>query len=135
MEVRYLATRLDARRRILVEEVQRHVHLDAVTRGNAHQIYVGDERLRRMTLEVFQDHLLRLAIHLHLEDVRIKRLVLKMVEQFIVLGGKHLRLLATTVDDPGYQSLATQAAARTFALIATGHCNDFVFFCMSRFSL
>ena len=84
-----------------------------------------DKRLGRMTLQVLEHDLLRLALVIHGQDVRVEGLVLQMLDQLVVLGGKHLGVLASAVDDARNQSLATQAAARTLALICAGDCIDF----------
>jgi hypothetical protein len=42
-----------------------------------------------------------------------------------VLGGEHLGIDSSPVNDARHHTLAAQAAARTFALIATGHGIDF----------
>ena len=54
--------------------------------------------------------------------------------QLVVLQWQTSLILATTADSLAPSRFATQAAARTLALIATGHCNNFKIFCMSDIS-
>ena len=69
------ARRLDGRRRLAVE-VQRHVDADRLVLVHALEVDVHDLLLERMPLHVTQQHLLRLAVDLEVEDRGVERLVL-----------------------------------------------------------
>ena len=57
--------------------------------------------------------------HLDLEDVRVEGLVREAVAQFVVVERQFHRRFTGTVQDTRHLARTTQAAARTFPLIAT----------------
>jgi hypothetical protein len=116
---------------VLVEEVQRHPRGELVGPVDAQKIRMQDHRPRRMALQVLENHVLRLAIHLQRNDVGIKRLVFQRMRQLVVHEGNRLGIGVTAIDDGGYFCReSTQAAARTFPHVDSrtgienevGHC-------------
>src|SRR5581483_7159308 len=60
--------------------------------------------------------LLAVAADFHGQDVRVEGLDLELLAQLVVADRDRLRLALATVKDGGHLALATQAAARTFAM-------------------
>ncbi len=115
-QVRHHAARLlDAGRGIGAGEVQRHAHAQLLGGAHALQVEVHDARLVRMALQGAQHGLFFLAVQFDGEDVRIKRLVLQMLEQRIMLHRYRHGGLFAAVDDARNLVRVPQAAARTFA--------------------
>ena len=73
-----------------------------------------------MALEVLQDHFLAVTTDVHGQDAGVESLVLEGMDQLIVIDGDHLGLFVCAVDDAGYQTRVTQAAARTFPHVTAG---------------
>ncbi len=114
-QVRNLAAALlHADRDVLVQEVDRHVHADDLVLNDALQVHVQDLAPGGMALQVFQDHSLALLTDLDVENARIKRLVLELLENLVVVECEGAWRAAGTVKDCGNLSFTTQAAARTF---------------------
>ncbi len=107
------ALRLDARRTSRAPEVQRDGHADLLVLQHALQIHVQDLVLGRMTLHVFQDGSLRLAIDLQLQDGGEELFVHQQGEQVLVIQNELLGFLMATVEDRRNFPGTTQAAART----------------------
>ena len=128
-EARHRAAILfDTRRRLFIEEVERHVHANFLVLEDALQIHVQNLAPGRMTLQVLQDHGLLLLADFHVENARIKRFVLELLQDPVVVEGEVARRTAATVQDCGNFSFATQAAARTFPLVVPEFRNQIKFF-------
>ena len=69
-----------------------------------------------MTLDVLDDRRLALVANLDVQDARIERLVLELLDDLVVVKRQGTRRTAGTIDDCRDFSLTTQAAARTLAL-------------------
>src|SRR5690606_34274089 len=53
---------------VFVNEVQWNPGVQLLRAGNAHEVRVQDQLLRRMALKVLDDHVLGFAIHVQLDD-------------------------------------------------------------------
>ena len=73
--------------------------------------------LRRMHLHVLDDGLLVLAIQLQRDDARIELLVTDHVQQLQLVQRDVRGLALATIEDGWHLARATQAAARTLALV------------------
>jgi hypothetical protein len=113
------AALLHADRNVLAEEVDRDQHLDLFVFDDALEVHVHDLRLRRVTLHVLEDRSLALFPNLDVEDARVERLVVELLDNAVMVKRQCAGRAPGAVDDCGYHSLVTQAAARTFPLVLT----------------
>jgi hypothetical protein len=82
---------------------------------DALKIEMQDLSLERVPLHIAQDHLLGPAIcDLQLENTRIERLLLRLVDNLAMFNGQGEWITVTTVKHRWHPSVPTQAAARTF---------------------
>ena len=108
---------LDRRRRLRVDVVQRHLHVDLLVRGDALEVDVQYLLLERVVLHVAQQHALGArAVDLEVEDRRMERFLAQRVEEIVVVELDVDRRGAAAVDDARDLAGATQAAARTRTL-------------------
>jgi len=92
--------------------VKRHLDAQLGGRVDALEVDVHHLLLPRMHLEVAQQHLLRVAPELHLEDRRMEGLLLQRMEQRVVIDLDRARL-ARAIDDARHLAGIAQAAARS----------------------
>src|SRR5882724_2994786 len=94
------------------------MHADLHIVLNAQEVQVHDDRLGGMPLQVLDDRLVLVLAHLDLQDVRVERLMRDAVQHFVVVETQLHRAFTSPVQDARHLAQATQAAARTFPLIA-----------------
>ena len=111
--------------RLLVAEVQRHVHDQRLALADAQQVHVDHACVDRMTLQGLEHHLLGLAIDVDAEDVREEGLVLELPGEVLELYRNRLRFALATVDDGGHAALPTQAPRHCAAVAGTRFGDDF----------
>jgi len=81
---------------------------------------VHDQRLGRMALQILENHIQPLAIHLQGDDMRIKGFVVECALQIPMGQGDREGFGVTAVDDGGHLVREpTQAAARTLPLVGS----------------
>jgi hypothetical protein len=88
---------------------------------------VHDHRLRRVTLYVLEDRGLAFLADLDIQDTRVERLVIELLDNAVVVERDCPRRTSGTVNDCGYFPFVTQAAARTFPLVLTDFRNQIEF--------
>ena len=115
----HAALGLDARRRGLTLEVDRHVQADLLVFEHALQVDMHDGVARRVHLHVLDDDRLLLRADVDADDRGIEFLVAHQRQQFVMLEREPRRLAMSAVENGGNLAGMTQAAARTFALIIT----------------
>ena len=115
---------LHGRRGFFAREVQRHLLAQARGLVDALEVHVHDHGLVGVHLEVAQQHLVRLAGQVHLEDGRVEGFLLQREEQGVVIEFDHGRR-AGTVDDAGHLGGVAQAAARSGPLLRTRISGEF----------
>ena len=108
---------LAGRRSVLVEEVQRHVEADRVVLVDALEVQVQDLLLERMALHVTQQDLLGLAVDAQGQDRGVEPLVLAGEPERLCSSWMFSGVGLGAVDDGRDLAAATEAAARTFALV------------------
>src|ERR1700677_1258980 len=107
---------LHAGRNRLALEVQRNGDADLLVLLDALKVDVHDGILERMPLHVLQDRSLRLAAHLETQDRRVEALVVEHDRELLMAQGQRPRLQMSAIQNCRHFALATQAAARTFAM-------------------
>jgi hypothetical protein len=104
---------LHTRGDIFADEVERNAHPDFLVLNNALEVHVHNDRPGWMTLDILENRSLALFPNLDVEDTRVERLVLELLNYSVVIKNQCAGRTPCTVDDCGYFSLMTQAAART----------------------
>jgi hypothetical protein len=84
--------------------VERNAHLDFLVRYDALEVHVHDDRFGRMALHILEDRCLALFADLDVEDTRVERFVLELLNNSVVVK---------------YQCARRAPAARTFPLVLT----------------
>ena len=85
------ALALDGRRQRLVDEVQRHLHVDLARRIDPLEVDVQHLVAERVHLHVAQQHLRARAVDLHRQDRRVEDLVAQRMDQRVVVELDRLR--------------------------------------------
>src|SRR5690606_19847436 len=67
-----------------VNEVQGHAGVQFGGLGYALEVCVDDDWLGRVTLKVFQNHVLGFAVNIQADDVRVKSFALEVLEQIFL---------------------------------------------------
>jgi hypothetical protein len=102
---------LDALRLGLPKEVDRHGQRDLDVFADALEVEVHDQRAGRMTLDVFDDDLLRLRADLQRQDARVEGLAAHLILERVVIEDERLGRFAAAVHDGGdFAGLAKAAA-------------------------
>src|SRR5210317_1427919 len=99
------AALLHTRGDIFADEVERNAHLDFLVLDDALEVHVHNERLGRMTLAILENRSLALFPNLDVEDTRVERLVLKLLDNAVVVNYQCAGRTPGTVNDCGYFSL------------------------------
>ena len=124
----HAATEPDALALVLVDEVQRYVHLNGSIRAHPQEIHVHYLVIGRIALHVAKHGLLDLAFQLDVENVREERFVLHRLAKLVGTDHQILGRSIRAVDDPRDLFAGTaQAAARTFPYVHAQLCVDFEF--------
>ena len=110
---------LDADRDRLALEMNGNADADLLVLDHALQIDVHDRVTRGMALHVLEDRRLRLIADLDVQDRRVEALVVEQRQQFLMVEREPFGIAMTAVKNGRHFSHATQAAARTFALVVT----------------
>jgi hypothetical protein len=93
------------------------MNADRLVRHHPLQVHMQHLVLRRVQLDILHDGLLVLAIQLQRDDARIELLVPDHVEQLELVQREVRGLAIATIQDGRHLARATQAAARTLALV------------------
>ena len=105
MKMRDLAAALlHAGSDVFADEVQRNVHPDLLVLDDALEVHVHDLVLRRMALQILQDRGLALLTDLDIQDARIERLVLELLQDLVVVKYQCAGRTPGAVDNCGYFS-------------------------------
>jgi hypothetical protein len=113
------AAGLHARRDVGVLEVQRHVHAQQLVGLHAQEIGVRGIAADRVALQILEHDLLLAAGEIERQQVRVEGLDRQMLAHLVGGDGDGDRLIGTAVNDRRDLARATQAAARTLALVLT----------------
>jgi hypothetical protein len=103
------------------------VHTDFLILDYALQVNMHNRMPGRMALDILDDGRLGQVSDLDIEYTRLKRLALHLVQQLVVIECQSARFTTTAIEDCGYSSLVTQAAARTFPLVVSEFRNQIEF--------
>ena len=116
---------LDGRRLRLVDEVQRHLHVDLARRIDPLEVDMQHLVAERMHLHVAQQDLGARSVDLHRQDRRMEHFVAQRMDQCVVVELDRLRRRGSAIDDSRRLAGAAHPARRAATFGCTGKCGEF----------